>query len=1461
MELKEQIEAWSAKERVPEGYTPPTVEERIEVWQEQERQPPTEPLPISPLPAIKIPGEAIVVAPQVTAAPTYGEAGVVPSSTFMVPLSEEKPGEEGYGPEDWHPGMPAPPGWEIDPDNPNAIRRIPELLVPTGLEVAPGLELRGSPTAQEAYLNGVLIWTMSPDGEKQLTPEFQAAWLAAWERYQADVGVGNKSVAEFLAEELNIPLETAERLSSEIQAPAPYYGLKPQLDYSTQASIQQAESSIAELQPQVSTLQSQYEALFLQVNQMFDPGTTDLTRDYSTYLWNPDGTPTEAYQRILNDPALMEQLQTLIQQRDFAYSQWSQLSNYLVGLQETVTNLKEDRYWNAEKGIWEVIEGYSAEQIAALTSYRGELTTSVRGGLAGIETVSAFATPGLSSYVKPDGSFDLPAAVAAGVSEKTLNLMGFSTKAIEVAKASNEVKALLGHAPKSYEDIAKVIAAGLEADLRAMGFSDDDLTKAENYKYLMDNGYLSPDGSMTPEQIEAAIKAGVPSTYLTGLGIMTEEDYYKAVKTYEILGKLESVKAFTESREGVVVNETSYDLVTAVLNGLATEEELRSIFGDEAVDAAVAQVEVIKAQQVILDKLGEAASYPGGEGTEPSYDLVTAILKGLATEEELVSIFGQEAVDAARAQADASILTPDGIVVTTADLGGMPEDLRDILLGVGYGAYSAEIEAREATLNKLVELDIIGEDGTITEAGMNKALESGITAAQLAAIGITPEAFVTPPPSTEQIIGTGPSGETLVFVPPTLGYGEGTTPPITLEQALDPIGSYAGIGAGLVYAGMLASPDYVPTYGEYAGMHPEMTVGEQHSSYEKLYGKVKLSSGIFGTGGFEGYEYENLPTRAKESGFLEKPVKPPIPVSKPEVIPNVLTGEKGGAKYEEVAPAVSLQTFQAQFLQQVESFRPKDKGKAQAWEELMMGIAQDEYTRLYGKGATISSVGVQLGTMAFQPIRVLNPEVEFKDIKGWEWALGAVQIAAMTAPLWTPALGKALSWVGGKLHFTGKVPAGVTSTQLSSAVSKVESASLKIGEAQGALKGATTTIGKTIAEGELKAAQAELNAAASSLEKLVGPGKLTLAQETSSQFLGKMQAVTEQYAIQPTLGGLPMKYWGRITGESGFGEVAVLMDPYYFQPAPPGIKFPTSMGAEPGIPSVELFPTWKGPLYGELLPFKLQKIPPYLGFKEPISPRVGLGGGGRVLTLPKVLPIVGGGVSVALPSTTTMTVEQLAKLMGPVPVIGIGSIPLPHITIPTPSIAPTTIPVTAPVTVPVTVPKTAPEVAPIVVPGVTPKTTPISVPKPGIVPGPTPGVTVPSLIPGIVTGVTPIEFPGITPIEFPGIKPYIPEPVLPVPPLVETIPPPPPLPGEEPPPKPPPLFPKIGLPEFGGGLSLGKKRKRPLKGKGWLFPGLEIVFQQPLTMEEVRRPIAGKRIRKYGAGEPVATTLARGLRA
>lgn len=113
----------------------------------------------------------------------------------------------------------------------------------------------------------------------------------------------------------------------------------------------------------------------------------------------------------------------------------------------------------------------------------------------------------------------------------------------------------------------------------------------------------------------------------------------------------------------------------------------------------------------------------------------------------------------------------------------------------------------------------------------------------------------------------------------------------------------------------------------------------------------------------------------------------------------------------------------AQFLEEYEKSHPKDLPKiieaGEAAHILAVKKWKDDawaaYDELYGKGAALKAEAIGLVPLFFLPSRALEPRVEIGDIEWWEWAIGGVQIAAITAPVWIPPAVRGIKWVFPKL--------------------------------------------------------------------------------------------------------------------------------------------------------------------------------------------------------------------------------------------------------------------------------------------------------------------------------------------------------------------------------------------------------------------------------------------------------------
>lgn len=90
-------------------------------------------------------------------------------------------------------------------------------------------------------------------------------------------------------------------------------------------------------------------------------------------------------------------------------------------------------------------------------------------------------------------------------------------------------------------------------------------------------------------------------------------------------------------------------------------------------------------------------------------------------------------------------------------------------------------------------------------------------------------------------------------------------------------------------------------------------------------------------------------------------------------------------------------------------------------------VAENEYLRLYGANQYTESSLIDVGSYLFVPMRVLQPDVELKDIKATEWVVGGAQIVLLAAPLASAPL-KALSPVTSRAISTGLQTVAVGAT-------------------------------------------------------------------------------------------------------------------------------------------------------------------------------------------------------------------------------------------------------------------------------------------------------------------------------------------------------------------------------------------------------------------------------------------------
>jgi len=114
-------------------------------------------------------------------------------------------------------------------------------------------------------------------------------------------------------------------------------------------------------------------------------------------------------------------------------------------------------------------------------------------------------------------------------------------------------------------------------------------------------------------------------------------------------------------------------------------------------------------------------------------------------------------------------------------------------------------------------------------------------------------------------------------------------------------------------------------------------------------------------------------------------------------------------------PDISLSQFTSNFV------NSKSKQELDYYKSKRISIeemAKSEYQRLYGTAAMVRSGMVDVASLIFSPARVLHPEVEFKDISGLEWGIGAAQVSLIVAPVASVPL-RAVTPIGAKVATTG----------------------------------------------------------------------------------------------------------------------------------------------------------------------------------------------------------------------------------------------------------------------------------------------------------------------------------------------------------------------------------------------------------------------------------------------------------
>ncbi|GAG09738.1 unnamed protein product, partial [marine sediment metagenome] len=107
---------------------------------------------------------------------------------------------------------------------------------------------------------------------------------------------------------------------------------------------------------------------------------------------------------------------------------------------------------------------------------------------------------------------------------------------------------------------------------------------------------------------------------------------------------------------------------------------------------------------------------------------------------------------------------------------------------------------------------------------------------------------------------------------------------------------------------------------------------------------------------------------------------------------------------ERIDAPVSLEAFVSNYLavrgiRVVSTFEPGGEGTDYHKYVVAAGHAAQEYERLYGRTAVTASLITTALSYVFPPARVMRPEVEFHDISGMEWGVGAAQVVLLGAPV------------------------------------------------------------------------------------------------------------------------------------------------------------------------------------------------------------------------------------------------------------------------------------------------------------------------------------------------------------------------------------------------------------------------------------------------------------------------------
>ncbi len=465
----------------------------------------------------------------------------------------------------------------------------------------------------------------------------------------------------------------------------------------------------------------------------------------------------------------------------------------------------------------------------------------------------------------------------------------------------------------------------------------------------------------------------------------------------------------------------------------------------------------------------------------------------------------------------------------------------------------------------------------------------------------------------------------------------------------------------------------------------------------------------------------------------------------------------------------------------VEYERTHPKSKVGYWEQLRSGsidvgevdwkvAAQKVYDEKYGGWTGAGARGRQLGAQLFAPARVFEPTVKFSEIRGTEWALGAGQLALYTLPAWGPRVAGAISPALSKVPLLGRLAPKAP---------------------------------------------------------IIGPQTVSYAPLTRGMYRGAMP-------ISGRATGLPVR---------GVGQISALEGKLYEAPLGLVREGPVTLRALKGykptgkyrvygemeVPSIRMGPferyTYKKPL----LSGDVSRPSIYLGRASTVAPTwdPSIGGFRGLPTAPPIVPTGVGSGTAVLPSTRTMTPEQVARLMGyaPVAAVSLRGVPEAGKARPVPLVTPIT--------------PVIPKISPIVRPSYVPESFPGGYPAPK-------GITMPGL--GAVPTPSPAPYPYTQPYPTPGLEPtpiLTPEPVAistPVTPIVTT---------KVVPSRPPggfasSLFDFPSLGRVRGFAGRGSKRPSYIPRSIWEITGQPVYGPSPITGKVVGG-LAGRGRVKYGA--------------